>query len=127
MQFWALYCIVLCCIVWYCIVLYCIVLYCIVVCCVVLCCVVLSGCRLCCVTGVSEIVFARFLQVFGVQNKAECWSGPDAVNTYNRHGKAPEDDCVDGKGARWRNDVYRTRRKSFGSMLFIRGLMCFPL
>ena len=47
----------------------------------------------------------RGYTVFGIQHGIECWSGPNAANTYNKYG--PSDKCNNGLGGAWANDVYR--------------------
>ena len=47
---------------------------------------------------------ARRYSIFAVQNKEQCWSGPDAMETYDKHGKATN--CKDGKGGEDANSVY---------------------
>ncbi len=43
-------------------------------------------------------------KVFGIQNKAECWSGPKAENTYNEDGSSTG--CKSGAGINNENYVY---------------------
>lgn len=47
----------------------------------------------------------RGYEVFGIQNGVECWSGPNAASTYNKHGVSNK--CRNGFGGPWANDVYR--------------------
>ena len=44
-------------------------------------------------------------KVYGVQNVDECWSGPDAHNTYYKYGESTS--CQSGLGGKWANSVYR--------------------
>ena len=44
---------------------------------------------------------------FGVQNKAQCFTAPDAGMTYNKHG--PSSACESGMGGAWANSVYQTK------------------
>ena len=44
-------------------------------------------------------------KVYGVQNLGECWSGPDAHNTYYKYGESTS--CKNGLGGKWANSVYR--------------------
>ena len=43
--------------------------------------------------------------LFGVQYGGECFSGADAHLTYAKYG--PANNCVDGLGGGWANDIYR--------------------
>jgi hypothetical protein len=52
----------------------------------------------------NEAAF-RGYTVFGIQNGIECWSGPNAPNTYNKYGISTA--CKNGEGGPWANDVYR--------------------
>ena len=47
----------------------------------------------------------RGYTVFGIQNRVECWSGPNAPNTYNKYGSSTV--CRNGLGGSWANDVYQ--------------------
>ncbi len=47
----------------------------------------------------------RGYTVFGIQNGVECWSGPNAANTYDKYGTSTA--CTNGLGGPWANDVYR--------------------
>ena len=44
-------------------------------------------------------------EVFGVQNKGECWLDGAKKNNYDKHGESPA--CRNGIGGVWANDVYR--------------------
>ena len=48
---------------------------------------------------------SRGYQVFAVQYHSECFTSPDAHNTFSKYGRA--NDCVNGKGGDWANDVYQ--------------------
>ena len=50
--------------------------------------------------------------MFGVQNRAECWSGPTAYQTYNRFGESSVCDSETNMGGIWANDVYTLDCKS---------------
>lgn len=55
---------------------------------------------------------------FAVQFYGECWSSPDAAETYNRHG--PQKDlkkCQAGVGALFTNYVYRFKQVSLLQLL----------
>jgi len=47
---------------------------------------------------------ANGFKVFAIQNHLECWSGPGAEKTYNKHGGSNA--CTKGTGGPWANDVY---------------------
>lgn len=67
----------------------------------------------------AKIAAAKGYTVIGLQFYGECWSGPNAHETYGKYGKSKE--CVDGKfrsyskdktclryvGRNWANHVYR--------------------
>ena len=44
---------------------------------------------------------------FGIQNKDQCFTAPDAKMTYNKHG--PSSACESGMGGVWANSVYQTK------------------
>ncbi|XP_065063437.1 uncharacterized protein LOC135689983 [Rhopilema esculentum] len=52
-----------------------------------------------------KLVWERGYSLFGLKNKGECWSGPDAHMTYNKDGVAT--DCVHGLGSANSFSVYR--------------------
>ncbi|XP_006816495.2 uncharacterized protein LOC102803376 [Saccoglossus kowalevskii] len=53
----------------------------------------------------AEVAASKGYAVFTVQHGGECYSGPNAESTYNKHG--PSDRCKhDGKGGVWANQVY---------------------
>ena len=43
--------------------------------------------------------------MFAVQYDNECFTAPDAYETYETHGRA--DNCASGRGGGWANSVYR--------------------
>lgn len=45
--------------------------------------------------------------VFGVQYGGQCWSSPNAEETYNKYGLATN--CANGLGGSWANDVYKLK------------------
>ena len=47
-------------------------------------------------------------KAFGVQNRDECYTGPDAHITYHKYGKTSDGDCSNGVGGWWRNNIYLT-------------------
>ena len=51
-----------------------------------------------------QLVKNRGYQAFGVQYSTQCWSGDNAITTYNIYG--PENNCNNGMGGSWSNDVY---------------------
>ena len=57
------------------------------------------------VRACAEIVKERGLSVFGIIYYGECWSGPDAENTYNKYG--PSEDCWNGVGKGGAYHVYK--------------------
>ena len=71
------------------------------------------------VSRCAKIAAAKGYTVIGLQFYGECWSGPNAHETYGKYGKSEE--CVDGKfrsyskdktclryvGRNWANHVYR--------------------
>ena len=59
------------------------------------------------VWGNHTVVFdcIHRLEYFGVQFYGECWSGPDAGETFARDGNS--EDCYEGVGKRKTNAVYR--------------------
>ncbi|XP_065063438.1 uncharacterized protein LOC135689984 [Rhopilema esculentum] len=52
-----------------------------------------------------KLVWERGYSLFGLKNKGECWSGPDAHMTYNNDGAAT--DCVHGLGSANSFSVYK--------------------
>lgn len=52
----------------------------------------------------AEVTRSRGWKVFAVQDGGWCASSPTAHLTYNRHG--PAENCVNGKGGTFANDVY---------------------
>ena len=48
---------------------------------------------------------ARGWTVFAVQYNEECFTAPDAHETYETYGRA--DNCASGRGGVWANSVYR--------------------
>lgn len=55
----------------------------------------------------SQKASARGFSVFGVEAGGECFSDPNAGVTFEKHGQAPDEDCVDGKGHNHRMSVYK--------------------
>lgn len=51
------------------------------------------------------LIVIHRLEYFGVQFYGECWSGPDAGETFARDGTS--EDCYEGVGKRKTNAVYR--------------------
>ena len=51
-----------------------------------------------------EVATERGMAIFSVQHGGWCAGGKD-LNGYKKYGKS--DECKDGKGAAWANDVYR--------------------
>ena len=47
---------------------------------------------------------AKGYKAFGCQYRTQCFSGPDAHNSYNKLGEATN--CQDGTGGVWANDIY---------------------
>jgi len=43
-------------------------------------------------------------KVFALQNNGECWTGPDAHTTYDKHGQSGV--CRNNLGGAWANDVF---------------------
>ena len=54
------------------------------------------------------IASAAGYEVFALQQPGNCFSGPQAHTTYNKHG--PSSYCVNGKGGTWSNSVYRIKK-----------------
>ena len=52
----------------------------------------------------AAIAAASGHRAFGVQYGGQCFTGPQAHQTYSKYGKAAN--CKNGRGAGWRNDVY---------------------
>jgi len=52
-----------------------------------------------------KAALAKDWRYFGVQNRGECWSGPNVAVTYSKHGVGKG--CYHGLGGQWHNDVYR--------------------
>ena len=50
---------------------------------------------------------ARGFSFFGVEATGQCFSGANAAVTFSKHGKAPDSDCPNGKGANFRMSVYK--------------------
>ena len=48
--------------------------------------------------------------MFAVQYGGECYTGPEALQTFDKYGRAKDDDCQDGLGGRRRNSVYTVGR-----------------
>ena len=57
------------------------------------------------INGCEEQAAFSGYKVYGVQNQGECWSGPNAHNTYYKYGTSSS--CRNGKGGPWTNSVYR--------------------
>ena len=57
----------------------------------------------------AAIADARGYKIIAIQEQEMCWSGPHAMETYDRHGKA--DNCKNGKGGVNANDVYFVTRE----------------
>ncbi|XP_031551901.1 hemicentin-1-like [Actinia tenebrosa] len=53
----------------------------------------------------AKLASSHKYKCFGVQNGRECWSGPNAHQTYNKYGECP-DKCKNGNGGKFANDVY---------------------
>ena len=47
---------------------------------------------------------ARGWTIFAVQYSVQCFTGPDAGQTYNKYGGAGN--CANGRGGAWAQDVY---------------------
>ena len=58
----------------------------------------------------AEFAAARGYKVFAVQFGGECYSGPNAHETYAKYGQALDSDCNNGVGGRRRNSVYRVSK-----------------
>ena len=57
------------------------------------------------VRACADLAKERGLPVFGIQYYRECWSGPDAENTYNKYG--PSRNCQNGVGEDGTYYVYK--------------------
>ena len=60
-----------------------------------------------------EVASERGFQYFAIQDGGQCFGDKTAGSTYMKYGRG--DGCRNGKGAAWRNDVY----KVYGKTLFI--------
>ena len=57
----------------------------------------------------ARAAYRRRFKVFGLQNGGQCFSGPEAHETYAKYGSSSS--CHDGLGVSWRNEVYRIKGK----------------
>ena len=56
-----------------------------------------------------QAAVAKGFKWFGVQDGGQCFSSKDAGTRYTKYGKA--DNCKDGKGGAWANNVYLINSK----------------
>lgn len=69
----------------------------------------------------AEVTRSRGWKVFAVQDGGWCASSPTAHLTYNRYG--PAENCVNGKGGTFANDVYIINGKILNE--YILNIFCF--
>ncbi|XP_077978220.1 uncharacterized protein LOC144433736 [Glandiceps talaboti] len=69
------------------------------------------------------VAASRGYTVFGVQHGGQCFSGPNAENSFNRHGPSTRCDA-DGKGGPWANQVYEIIREKTACEQEILHLEC---
>ncbi|KXJ27731.1 hypothetical protein AC249_AIPGENE16919 [Exaiptasia diaphana] len=57
------------------------------------------------VNSCFRAALAKDWRFFGIQNGGECWSGPNVIATFSKHGAGTK--CHNGLGGVWNTDVYR--------------------
>ena len=74
----------------------------------------------------ANITVKNGYKAFGVQYGGECFTGPNAHETYGKYGKANAGDCKDGLGGKLRNDVYLICKFGFTIIFTNTTFVCKP-